>query len=417
MAITTPKTRTYYGEYTLEHWINLILSKNIVLPEYQRSFAWSEERIKRFIVSLYKGDYVPPVIIAAGQENTERANLILDGQQRLTSILLAALGRMPNRDKWQDETSLMDEDMRGDEEDEQGARRQDDLEGGVVAWSFRAMLEGKGNRSRVALKEELTQPEYKDLALPEGIDLEELLKNRLLGFLYIVPDDDSADSQQIFTKLFYTINYEGVKLSKVESRKALYYQDLTMTNFFEGRLENKLDVLCDLHVSKGAVGSEKIDWLRYLSILSQKSLVPEPLAGYRKEASREDFYKDYVSYILELDQQDRVDKFDGFREKLPFKDGVWKQRYCILRDQVAILKEKIGQFTSVIDADYWLFGLIYMILFEGKTSLVGSPDELGAEIQMRVKAVKKKHQDRPNQLTHLRQRLNESIEIYKKYVS
>ena len=279
------------------------------------------------------------------------------------------------------------------------------------------MLEGKGNRSRVALKEELTQPEYKDLALPEGIDLEELLKNRLLGFLYIVPDDDSADSQQIFTKLFYTINYEGVKLSKVESRKALYYQDLTMTNFFEGRLENKLDVLCDLHVSKGAVGSEKIDWLRYLSILSQKSLVPEPLAGYRKEASREDFYKDYVSYILELDQQDRVDKFDGFREKLPFKDGVWKQRYCILRDQVAILKEKIGQFTSVIDADYWLFGLIYMILFEGKTSLVGSPDELGAEIQMRVKAVKKKHQDRPNQLTHLRQRLNESIEIYKKYVS
>ena len=124
-----------------------------------------------------------------------------------------------------------------------------------------------------------------------------------------------------------------------------------------------------------------------------------------------------MSYILELDQQDRVDKFDGFREKLPFKDGVWKQRYCILRDQVAILKEKIGQFTSVIDADYWLFGLIYMILFEGKTSLVGFPDELRAEIQMRVKAVKKKHQDRPNQLTHLRQRLNESIEIYKKYVS
>ena len=136
MAITTPKTRTYYGEYTLEHWINLILSKNIVLPEYQRSFAWSEERIKRFIVSLYKGDYVPPVIIAAGQENTERANLILDGQQRLTSILLAALGRMPNRDKWQDETSLMDEDMRGDEEDEQGARRQDDLEGGLLHGVF-----------------------------------------------------------------------------------------------------------------------------------------------------------------------------------------------------------------------------------------------------------------------------------------
>ena len=68
MAITTPKTRTYYGEYTLKHWIDLILSGNIVLPDYQRSFAWSEEKVQRFILSLRKGDYVPPVIIAAAQE-------------------------------------------------------------------------------------------------------------------------------------------------------------------------------------------------------------------------------------------------------------------------------------------------------------------------------------------------------------
>ena len=27
------KNKVYYGEYTLKHWIDLILSNNIVLPE------------------------------------------------------------------------------------------------------------------------------------------------------------------------------------------------------------------------------------------------------------------------------------------------------------------------------------------------------------------------------------------------
>ena len=33
------ESRTYYGEYSLKHWIDLMLNGNIVLPEYQRSFV------------------------------------------------------------------------------------------------------------------------------------------------------------------------------------------------------------------------------------------------------------------------------------------------------------------------------------------------------------------------------------------
>lgn len=36
-------TRVYYGEYTLRHWLNLMLTRNIDLPEYQRSFVWNED--------------------------------------------------------------------------------------------------------------------------------------------------------------------------------------------------------------------------------------------------------------------------------------------------------------------------------------------------------------------------------------
>jgi hypothetical protein len=419
MAITTPKTRTYYGEYTLKHWIDLILSGNIVLPDYQRSFAWSEEKVQRFILSLRKGDYVPPVIIAAAQENGASANLILDGQQRLTSVLLAALGCMPNRDKWQDGKPLMDENVQEEDGDEQASDQQVELEDSTVAWSFRTMLGDKLYATREDLKKDLSTSDYKELKLPEDFALEELLVTRHLGFLYIVPAGNSADAQMIFTKLFYSINYEGVRLSKQESRKALYYQDSKMTNFFEGYLDNKEDVLPGLYIAKGAVGKEKIDWLRYLSILSQKSLGQEVLTGYRREVSREDFYKDYVSYMLGLEQQKNPEKFEGVKDKEYYKDEAWKTRYEVLHKEAEKLKEWMGNFTSIIDADYWLFGLIFSVVFENKTLKEDSLEKLAEELHNLGNRAKRdeKHRSRPNQLTHLRRRINDSIRIYNKYVS
>ena len=45
------ENRVYYGEYSLKHWINLMLKRNIILPEYQRSFVWDEKDVKRLIKS------------------------------------------------------------------------------------------------------------------------------------------------------------------------------------------------------------------------------------------------------------------------------------------------------------------------------------------------------------------------------
>ncbi len=48
-------SKTYYGEYTLKHWIELMLKQNIELPDYQRSFVWRERDIRRLIKSLNEG--------------------------------------------------------------------------------------------------------------------------------------------------------------------------------------------------------------------------------------------------------------------------------------------------------------------------------------------------------------------------
>ena len=246
-----------------------------------------------------------------------------------------------------------------------------------------------------------------------------------LGFLYIVPSGSTNDSQQLFSKLFRSINYDGVSLSKEESRKALYYQNPAFSNFFEGKLDNGEYVLCNLSIAMGAVGSKSVDWLRYLSILSRYSVnAEEVLKGYRKESSREDFYTDYVAYIINLPLKGDNQMFDGVREKAPYKDGIWKKRYPILQKEIQRLQAHMYSpdkelFPSWIDADYWLFGLIYYVLFEGKTLTDGCEDRLKSSIQSKIKAAKNdsKHLDRPNQLSFLRKRLQQSLKIYKSNVS
>lgn len=95
------ENKVYYGEYTLKHWIKLMLSGNIVLPEYQRHFVWRECDVKRLLQSLSDGQFVQPVTIALYDDNAIRQNLILDGQQRLTSLLLAYLGYFPDKKKYE----------------------------------------------------------------------------------------------------------------------------------------------------------------------------------------------------------------------------------------------------------------------------------------------------------------------------
>ena len=43
------ENRVYYGEYSLRHWIDLVLKKNIVLPDYQRYFVWDEKKVETLI--------------------------------------------------------------------------------------------------------------------------------------------------------------------------------------------------------------------------------------------------------------------------------------------------------------------------------------------------------------------------------
>lgn len=414
------ENRTYYGEYSLERWIELVVKGNIVLPEYQRHFVWNQKDLKRLIKSLNEGQFVQPVTIGLyNKGNKEKINLLLDGQQRLSSILLAYLGYFPKKEMFEtpDQEIAIEDDSAFDE-----AGDNQNTEIKSIKWTIRELYE-KG-KSLEELRAELSSnSRYEKLDL--GLQLEkDFWKKTFIGFSFIVPNmADVSDVQKFYTHLFRNMNYYGRKLSASESRKSLYYQDSRLTNYFEGKTEQGDDVLCDLKV-KQDFKPRQIDFIRYLSMLSQKKVGKTVMMGYSAYNSRENYYADYVAYLLGLEQEEREDKFDGFDFSAIFPDDVIRDRYNKLREGVEQIKQYIhqdsdGAFKSWIDADLWLLGLIYYVVFEGKDlSLEGNKGEdLKQAISEEINSKNEAYQKRSNALGHIRERIDKSIEIYRDYVS
>lgn len=64
---------------------------------------WKDPDMKRLIKSFSEKQFVPPVTLALFNSRTQNinTNLIIDGQQRLTTILLPYLGFVPDLDKFE----------------------------------------------------------------------------------------------------------------------------------------------------------------------------------------------------------------------------------------------------------------------------------------------------------------------------
>lgn len=426
------KSKTYYGEYSLMHWVNMMLNGDISLPEYQRSFVWHEKDIKRLLKSIADDQFIQPVTIALypDVQNKASKNLILDGQQRLTTILLAYIGYMPDLSKFAKDDTLATGDDSALEDDEASAKS--------IKWTFKEIFSKNLQdnsvsqiRTRLAADEKY-QPLTVDGLQGEGdreSKIVDYLKGKFLGFSYIVPDTTNVvDIQNGYTSLFRNINYFGKKLTTLGSRRSLYYTNPIYKSFFEGITEQQQSVLCDISIREN-LDFNTIDFVRYLSTLSQyvaSNNSSSILKYYSAYSSRESYFADYVSYILGLDQEDNTDKFNGFDFPTIFPNHCWKERFDKLKEAVERMKGAWGlevkdgktAFKSWIDADYWLYGLIYQIVFKGK-ELNDDLDQLNSKIRRKIREKKDPrigYPKTPNGLTNLRNRIQDSISIYQPYV-
>lgn len=62
---------------------------DIIIPDYQRNFVWSSKQSSLLIDSFLRGLPVPPLFFYIDEKNR---NLVIDGQQRLKSVVYFITG-------------------------------------------------------------------------------------------------------------------------------------------------------------------------------------------------------------------------------------------------------------------------------------------------------------------------------------
>ncbi len=88
------------GHYSVESLLTRIKEDRIAIPEIQRPFVWNASKVRDFIDSLYRGYPVgyliaweaPNVNLKDGSSSTGQL-ILVDGQQRVTALMAALLGR------------------------------------------------------------------------------------------------------------------------------------------------------------------------------------------------------------------------------------------------------------------------------------------------------------------------------------
>lgn len=391
------ENRVYYGEYSLKHWIDLILKQNIILPDYQRYFVWSEKKVNTLIETLKNKQFVPPVTIGAFKIASTNQNLIIDGQQRLTSILLAYLGLYPDVQTYKSTIELFANE--NDEEQEEEDTLQID---NILEWNFRKLTE-KGN-SKTVIQSAIIEGNYKTIDLQ--ID-DDFLKSTFLGFSYLVPNvSDENEQQKYYSSVFRNINIQGEPLLPQESRASLYFLDQDLVNFFTPDFINRL-------VIKILSSKAKADFVRYLSLLSQfhKNGNANRVARSYKP-KMEKYYEEYIfASINNIDSE----MFGKLTNIIPNKE------YTL---ELETLKSSIEQlefhreFPSIIDLDMYLFGLIYNVIFNKRKVDSDKKGELKQKLKDKITEYKESysHKRSPNNLGHLRTRITDSIFIYNQYL-
>ncbi|SEA54908.1 Protein of unknown function DUF262 [Xylanibacter ruminicola] len=388
--------KVYYGEYTLKYWIELLLKKDLELPDYQRSFVWSEEQVKGFVKGIQEDGFVPPVTIGVCNIGGENHNLILDGQQRLSSLLLAYFKAFPKKDVFPrggEDLSLAD----GAAEEEDG---EPDVE--YINWSLR-MFADKGPVEQ-NVRDYITATQYNHVDYGVTPDF---FETKFIPFSFIIPNAaDEAEQHEFYSTVFRNINILGTPLEPIESRKSLYFLKSELKDFF--------DPECCRGYKIELVGKNQMfDFVRAMALLSQfrKEGRSNRLAQSYKPRM-EKYYEEYI-YSVVKDSPDSM--FAQFSTYIPNKD--FAPRIVKLQRSLQGLHYDQLHFTSIIDADVYMLGLIYQTVIRGKDIDLTRGAELKSALQRKINVYKadQSHKGSPSLFKHMRSRVEYSITTFNRY--
>lgn len=410
------KNRIYYGQYTLKYWIELMLSKNIICPPYQRRFVWKKSEVQNFIENIKNDDlFIPPITIGVVKtsdinngNSTQKHNYIIDGQQRLTSILLTYFGVLPKPVKEFRDESPAEDDGEGKEESKESKEV-------IDKWQFNQLLEVSPKINKIR-ENAIKSGKYNEFKI-EGID-EDFFSNHFMGFSYIVPDSDKEEEQtKYFSQLFNTLNAQGTPLTPRESRYALYFMDSKLEKWFNP------DACKNIIIYPNAAKSTSIDFVRYIAIITdyvRRYRKNDVLKGYDSRGgvdgnlkTYEEYYRKYIYSVVDNSEDD---VFGNFNETFGNQYEVLLNTLSTTITHMDIVNRH--KFDSIVDSDFYFFGLVYYIIFRRKDIDTNRSQQLTNLLNRKIKQYKSEFKGKNvSAVENIRIRIKQSISIYSRYTT
>lgn len=382
------KNRVHYEEFTLDYWLEQLISGGIILPEYQRSFVWSKEQIKNLINSVGKDEFVPPITIG----KLDNKNIIIDGQQRLTSIALAYLNTVPSERRYKKTVKV-----EGDNEDDELEEEH------YFEWTINTLKELGANITEIkhAL---IDNDDYETLGTHWVND--EFLKKHYLGFSYIIPHADTTEDAQhrFFSTIFRNVNIGGTNLLKTESRKSLYYLNNAYVPLFSPEFAQSI------FVKQFGADPQPIDFLRLLALIfdySKNNDSSKVMKGYKTKS--EIYYEIFISDAVNPNSASGI--FKKMNDVIPTAN---------IEAKMNGLKEEWDklsmphELSSIIDVDMYMLGLIYWVLVKQKQLDDARIENLKTRLNDKIRQFKRdsSHTKSPASLKYLRKRITASVNAY-----
>lgn len=314
---------------------------------------------------------------------------------------MAHLGLFPDKEHYRrtDEAALAAEDAGLEDED------QEEEENTVIKWNVSELL--SEDNSFEAIKERAIRNGYYEKFEPM-LD-SDMLKNRFLGFNYLVPSSkDPVVMQKYFSSVFRSVNYSGVNLLPQESRKALYYLDKSYEQYFAPDFSERVTV-----ANRLVKGKVIMDFTRSLALVTSyyaSGVYYKVGRGFGRKL--EVYYEMFIQSVVSDEYQEI---FGNFSRLYPNK------RYVPFMERLQQTAEALGwlrHYESIIDLDVYFMGLMYWILFKKKQIDTTRKEEIKTDLGRAIRGFKEdyKHRQSPASLKYIQARMQESIEIFGRYV-
>jgi hypothetical protein len=185
-----------------------VRKQDLVLPEFQREYIWSKEQSKQLMISLLKNIKELP-------EKLGTIEVILDGQQRLTTLYLLTIGQIPpyylDKDIHEDPRNLYFDISTGDFQYYQSTR----MRNNPLWWRVMDCFDnGQINVFEIAANQSSEEKQTLDLAQQYMNNLNSLRQIREMELPVQVVPSHATITESI--DIFDRVNSQGTKLTDAE---------------------------------------------------------------------------------------------------------------------------------------------------------------------------------------------------------